>query len=273
MTTNIENMRARIEKIKMLKKLFNKETGFPIAKDAEELPPLRKGYVRLVHQTHAECAVSLAENGLVYNRIYAGRTDCGSRYAEITSMAVAKTEDEFWQSLTKENVRHKGADVMAIFDMPQEECGAHQRELLAQYLNGTISRGYLVGVIPNYGNQDIKLTQEEMEIKRASAQQNPLPPAYETPNWRENVQQAQDKMFAQLAERENEDEFGGNFSAQEQDNLQEEQNIGQIAEATWDDFDDWETVQDVEEKATTSAHLFEDGNFMALSAGKKGKCR
>ncbi len=271
--TSRKSMRVRIEKIKMSKQLFNKETDFPIANDAEELPPLRKGYVRLVHQTHAECAVSLAENGLIYNRIYAERTDCGSRYAEVTSMAVAKTEDEFWQSLTKENIRHKGADVMAIFDMPQEECGAHQRELLAQYLNGTISRGYLVGIIPNYGNQDIKLTQTEMLAKRAEASQNPLPPVYETPHWRENILQAQDKMFARLAEQEKEDAFGRRFSEQEASVLQEEQNTGQIEEATWEDFDDWENVSEVEKKTAAPGTLDKCGNFMALAANKKGKCR
>lgn len=44
--------------------LINKETGFEIATTPEKLPPLRNGYIRLIHQTSFNCAESLAENGL-----------------------------------------------------------------------------------------------------------------------------------------------------------------------------------------------------------------
>lgn len=61
-------------------------------------------------------------------------------------MAVAYGEDEFWERLTSEDTRHKGANAIAIFDMPLEECGAHQRVQITPMLNGTISRGYMVGM-------------------------------------------------------------------------------------------------------------------------------
>lgn len=56
----------------LLSYLINKETGAKIASTPEELPPLRDGYVRLIHQTHFDYADSLLENGLIYNSEYAG---------------------------------------------------------------------------------------------------------------------------------------------------------------------------------------------------------
>lgn len=185
--------------------LINKETGFEIATVPEKLPPLREGYIRLVHQTHFEHADSLVENGLIYNGEFAQKEGF-SHYMDITSMALAYDEDGFWQRLTKEEIRHKGADAIAIFDMPMEECGAHQKEPLTPMLNGTISRGYMVGIIPNYGTKDNetseKLSVSEMEEKKAMSKSNPLPPYYETPHWRENVEKAWDAFLGQGNDRE-----------------------------------------------------------------------
>lgn len=185
--------------------LTNKETGFEIATVPEKLPPLREGYIRLVHQTHFEHADSLVENGLIYNGEFAHKEPF-PHYTDITSMAVAYDEDGFWQRLTKEEIRHKGADAIAIFDMPMEECGAHQKEPLTPMLNGTISRGYMVGIIPNYGTKDgitsEKLSVSEMEEKKAMSKSNPLPPYYETPNWRENVEKAWNAFLGQGNDRE-----------------------------------------------------------------------
>ncbi len=186
--------------------LINKETGFEIATVPEKLPPLRDGYIRLVHQTHFEHADSLVENGLIYNGEFAQKEGF-SHYADITSMALAYDEDGFWERLTKEGIRHKGADAIAIFDMPMEECGAHQKEPLTPMLKGTISRGYMVGIIPNYGTKDgktsEKLSVSEMEEKKAMSKSNPLPPYYETPHWRENVEKAWDAFFGQSNDSEN----------------------------------------------------------------------
>lgn len=185
--------------------LINKETGFEIATVPEKLPPLREGYIRLVHQTHFEHADSLVENGLIYNGEFAQKEGF-SHYMDITSMALAYDEDGFWQRLTKEEIRHKGADAIAIFDMPMEECGAHQKEPLTPMLNGTISRGYMVGIIPNYGTKDgitsEKLSVSEMEEKKAMSKSNPLPPYYETPHWRENVEKAWNAFLRQGNDRE-----------------------------------------------------------------------
>ena len=81
--------------------LTNKETGFEIAAVPEKLPPLREGYIRLVHQTHFEHADSLVENGLIYNGEFAHKEPF-PHYTDITSMAVANDEEGFCEKLTKE---------------------------------------------------------------------------------------------------------------------------------------------------------------------------
>ena len=96
--------------------MINKETGAKLAVTPEELPPLREGYIRLVHQTNFDCAESLLENGLVYNREYA-KTSVGSKYSDVTSMAVAYDENGFWNRLTREEIRHKSANAIAIFSL------------------------------------------------------------------------------------------------------------------------------------------------------------
>lgn len=181
----------------MGKEYQNKETGFPIALQPEGLPPLREGYVRVIHQTKDNHLESFIENGLIYNRKYAGRKNENfSNYSDIASMAVAHTEDSFWQRLTSDEVRHRGATKLAVFDMPAHEFQAHSLPEIAQHLNGIISRGYLVGYIPNYGTKDNeteqKLSVEEMAEKRNKALNNPLPPEYETPDWQTNIQKALD---------------------------------------------------------------------------------
>ena len=182
----------------LMPNLINKETGYKIATIPEELPPLRDGYIRLIHQTHSAHAESLAEKGLIYNREYAGmgKNPYDKNYMDAGYMSVPYREEEFWNRLTDEGVRHMNSDVIAIFDIPAEEAGAHFNPYLACHLNGTISRGYMVGVIPNYGTKDSlteqRLTVPEMEEKKRIAKSNPLPPLYETPNWRENVAKAQE---------------------------------------------------------------------------------
>lgn len=176
-----------------MKTLINKETGLEIATLPEQLPPLKEGYIRLIHQTHFGNAESLAENGLIYSRNCSKKSGF-SEYPVITFMASFYKEDDFWKRLTKDENRHKGADVIAIFDMPMEECRAHQQEYITPMLNGTISRGYMVGIIPNYGTKDNhiseKLSISEMEEKKRISKSNPFPPFYETPNWRQEINNA-----------------------------------------------------------------------------------
>lgn len=216
--------------------LINKETGCEIAGVPEKLPPLRDGYIRLIHQTNFDCAESLAENGLVYNRDFAQK-DGFSYYLDITSMALAYDEDSFWERLTKEEIRHKGANAIAIFDMPIEECGAHQREQITPMLGGTISRGYMVGIIPNYGTRDNtiseKLSVQEMEDKKSASKSNSLPPLYETPNWRENIEKAWNTFY-----EENEYVDSNNpFNHSIQNNDTENNSVLETDYAGWDWFD------------------------------------
>jgi len=219
-----------------MSELFNKETGAKVASVPEELPPLREGYVRLIHQTHSGCAESLVENGLIYNREYAQKSGY-SKYSDVTSMALAYDEDDFWDRLTKEEIRHKGADVIAIFDMPMEECGAHQREQIAQYLNGTISRGYIVGIIPNYGTKGSKtgekLSVSEMEEKKQISKSNPLPPIYETPHWREKVKEAENSYRRRMEEA----------IPFHEDNHQELIGDDNFDDVDWTSLDDWSDVK------------------------------
>ncbi|MBE6468128.1 MAG: hypothetical protein E7004_06030 [Alphaproteobacteria bacterium] len=186
--------------------LLNKETGFKIATIPEELPPLRKGYFRVVHQTCSIHAESLAEKGLVYNKKYAGmgKNPYDKNYMDAGYMSVQYSEEGFWDRLTDDGTRHMNSDVIAIFDMPAEEYTAHLNPDLACYLNGTISRGYMVGIIPNYGTKDLqteqRLSVSEMEEKKRIAKSNPLPPLYETPNWRENIEKAWKTFFSKQTE-------------------------------------------------------------------------
>ena len=223
-------------------KLINKETGFAIATTPEELPPLRDGYIRLIHQTHFNCAESLAENGLIYNEKFAQKEEANDyfkNYIDVTSMALAYNEDNFWERLTKEEIRHRGADTIAIFDMPIEECGAHQTIQITSMLNGTISRGYMVGFIPNYGTKDNetseRLSVSEMEEKKRISKSNPLPPYYETPNWRENVEKAWQAFYEQNQLLEN-----NPFNLSPQNSESENDTDSETNEAEWDwlDFED-----------------------------------
>ena len=230
--------------------LINKETGFEIATTPEKLPPLRNGYMRLIHQTSFNCAESLAENGLIYNRDLAQK-DGFSKYSDVTSMSYAYTENGFWERLTEENIRHKGANAIAIFDMPMEELGAHQKYYIADYLNGTISRGYMVGIIPNYGTKDNtiseKLSVQEMEEKRRISKQNPLPPHYETPNWRENIEKAWNKFYDKGNEAV--ELFGHNFDRNITNNNDEDTTT--FVNQGYSDWVDWEELNYENIKPTT----------------------
>ncbi len=191
----------------MMDPLYNKETGVKIANEPEELPPLREGYVRVLHMTHFSQAQSLAENGLVYNGEYAQnfnkdnntKQKIKTHYEAVDRMAVAVEEEDFWNKLTSETgIRHRGSDAVAIFDMPAMEYAAHVNENTAQFLSGTISRGYMVGMIPNYGTRDMngfeRLTEEEMQKRKKQSLSNPLPPKWETPHWQEDVTMAKNKL-------------------------------------------------------------------------------
>ena len=227
------------DKIKQYSKkhFVNRETAAEIATSPEELPPLRSGYARLIHQTGMDSANSFLENGLVYNREYANKQGF-SRYLDVSYMAVAYTdENRFWERLTHEEIRHRGADAIAIFDVPEEELGAHQKDFLAQYLNGTISRGYLVGVIPNYGTQGFKkLSVSEMEKIKKISQSNPLPPFYETPNWRESVKNAW-AAFQKQQEKTGDNLWGGIQKTTQPDTLPVAQDSTNGADA-WADWID-----------------------------------
>lgn len=221
--------------------ILNQETNYPLASQPEELPPLREGYIRLVHQTNKNNIDSIAENGLIYNKKAAGKEHLSlSNYPDVTSISYAFTEDEFWNSLTQEHEWHRATDTKVIFDMPAEEYWAHTQEQWFD-LGGAISRGYLVGAIPNYGNKNLKLSISEMEHKKALSLHNPLPPFYETPKWKEKVEFAHAKRIEEIQEG-----IDTAFTPEDFDNA-----ISSLIDNTdnhFVDIDDFESKREITEK-------------------------
>lgn len=208
----------------------------------EDLPPLREGFVRVVHQTRSSSTDSIVENGLIYNREFAN-SNKGSKYLDLQSMAIGHTEDSFWNSLEKSGIRHNGADKKVIFDMPIEECGAHQNTAITQYLSGKISKEYIVGVIDNYGTDDKKLSHEEAVAIREKVSKNPLPNEFQTPNWKESVKNAWESF-----DKAQENITGFGFGATQNNNEIEDIKTNEVESVQnyspenfdWDDFgDDW----------------------------------
>lgn len=245
-----DEIKKRLQNIKDKRNgiLRNKETGEIIAKTPDKLPPLRKGFVRVVHQTRSDCMDGLIDNGLIYNRNYANKNDTrAGNYTDVGFMTYAFTEDSFWESLTKEGVCHRNSDTKAIFDMPVQEYEAHCQYLLGPHLNGTLSRGYLVGAIPNYGTENLRLTQPEMEKMKQKSLANPLSQKpYETPNWKEylalaweNLKQAnenaEDNLFGHYISENDETSLSNNEEHSELPTKKEE-NINWVDE--WGDWTD-----------------------------------
>ncbi len=91
--------------------------GRRIATDLKDLPPLKKGFVRLTHWTNRDIANSIVEHGLYGNKGLGGTT-------------VLHDEEGFWESLTSagyelqegvlNNITRYGNE-MIVMDMPAKE--------------------------------------------------------------------------------------------------------------------------------------------------------
>lgn len=90
--------------------IINPSTGNRIATAFKDLPPLRKGYVRIVHRTHPENIGSIVENGL------RTKTSGGLYYTSDCYM-----EGEFWDMLANDPRGDLFGRAKIIMDMPIRE--------------------------------------------------------------------------------------------------------------------------------------------------------
>lgn len=153
----------------------------------EDLPSLKKGWVRLVHRCiYKDHVDSIKENGLVFNRNAAQLSPFqkGGSYPNITSMASVYDEASFWKSMQHDdfscydNARY--ADTKIIFDMPMDEfclletCGRH--------IKGKIDRKYIVACIRNANGENKSLQVSQEKIMRAAGKSRNNLPTRAQPN-------------------------------------------------------------------------------------------
>ena len=147
-----------------------------------QIPPLREGWVRLVHRCidKGSTVPNITKFGLVFNKEAAGLSSIrGGSYNSITEMASTYDEKNFWDSLKHDdfycydNARY--ADTKLIFDMPLEEfCFL---ETFGRRVKGKVDAKYLVAKISNINgeNSDITLPQEKIIQAQSVSRSNPYP--------------------------------------------------------------------------------------------------
>lgn len=105
-----------------------------IARRKEDLPPLKEGYIRLVHLTNATAATEILKNGLDY-----------SKYGMLQSTAQGWSNAADVQ-FSSDDPRFKGDWVVAVvLDMPFDEHRVHERIPAP----GKVDSKYIVGIITN----------------------------------------------------------------------------------------------------------------------------
>ena len=147
-----------------------------------QIPPLQKGWVRLVHRCidKGNTVSNITKFGLVFNKEAAGLSSIkGGSYSSITEMASAYDENGFWDSLRHDdfycydNARY--ADTKLIFDIPLEEfCFL---ETFGRRIKGKVDAKYFVAKIFNINgaNSDITLPQEQVRQAQSISRNNPYP--------------------------------------------------------------------------------------------------
>lgn len=155
------------------------ENNQPTYTKLEDLPSLKKGWVRLVHRCiYRDHVNSIKDNGLIFNREAAKLTPLqrGSSYPNITHMASVYDESSFWDSMHKDdfcyydNARY--ADTKIVFDMPLDEFCL--LETLGRRVKGKIDSKYIVGCIPNINgaNKNLYLSSEEVNLAKQKSRKN-----------------------------------------------------------------------------------------------------
>ena len=153
----------------------------------EDLPSLKKGWVRLAHRCiYKDHADSIKKNGLVFNRDAARLSPLqrGCSYPDITSMASVYDEPSFWDSLCKDDFscydNARFADTKIIFDLPLDEFSL--LETSGQKIKGVVDSKYIVGCIPNFNGANPKLNLSVAEVRKAERISRNNPPSSAVPN-------------------------------------------------------------------------------------------
>ncbi len=146
----------------------------------EDLPSLKKGWVRLVHRCiYKDHADSIKKNGLVFNRksAHLSPSQKGGSYPDITSQASVYDEVSFWKSMQHDDFscydNAKYADTKIVFDIPIDEFCL--LETWGRRIKGTVDSKYIVGCVPNVNgaNKRLQLSKEEIIKKAQQSQKNP----------------------------------------------------------------------------------------------------
>ena len=164
----------------------------------EDLPALRKGWVRLVHRcVYKDHVASIKANGLVFNRGAAQLTSSqrGGSYSGVCDMASVYNEDSFWQSMRQDDFacydNARFADTKIIFDMPTDEFCL--LETCGRKIKGKIDSKYIVGCVPNINGANEELKQTNKEIIQAELKSRHNPPSSAEVN---NVEAMIDELLA-----------------------------------------------------------------------------
>lgn len=152
--------------------LKNPATGNIVATFPSDLPPLKEGWIRLIHRTIPEYTTPILNSGL------------RGKYG-IRGTTTAHDTEDFWQNLANEGLMIYGPKKV-VMDMPDRE----YRKLFLKgkyYKKGSkndeknyfsarelyVKNKYIVGIIDVYGSHK-PLTPQQLESMQRSAQLNPF---------------------------------------------------------------------------------------------------
>ena len=137
-----------------------------------QIPPLKKGWVRLVHRCidKENTVPSITKYGLVFNKNAAKLPLIrGGSYDSITQMASVYDETRFWSSLRHDDFaiydNAQYADTKLVFDIPLEEyCFLKS---FGRRIKGKIDSKYLVASISNINSSNPKLVLPVDQVSQA----------------------------------------------------------------------------------------------------------
>lgn len=149
----------------------------------DDLPALRKGWVRLVHRCiYNDSVDNIKENGLIFNGKAAGAKR--GAYDSVTQMATPYNEKSFWDSMREDKFfiydNAKYADTKIVFDMPLDEFCLLEK--IGKFVHGKIDSKYIVGCVPNVNGTNKKLVMAKDEINNAEQKSRNNPPSSAKPN-------------------------------------------------------------------------------------------
>lgn len=165
----------------------NPSTGNRIATSLEGLPPLKDGYVRIVHRTSQGCADGIMKTGLDF-----------SKHGLLQSTSDAYSlEKDFWELMHNDFRGNSFGDTKVIMDLPIAEHKVYCR--LGQG-NKIVPSKYVTGIVKNYGAPGFEISKAELERIMACTKRNPyinvmetdlakLKAEFKLPSWEDFVRQ------------------------------------------------------------------------------------